>query len=248
MATGMYARRPSFVFGFHGADQAVALDILNGRTSFQHSNNSYDWLGQGVYFWENSLERARQYAEEDSRRRHSAIQEPFVLGAVIDLGECLDLLDQKCLDLVRIAYLRLRQVMADSGQPLPANRGFSSSDFDFKRRELDCAVIRYTHVLATEMGMRFDTVPRRLLGGRDALRRRRLPAAEPHPDRRHQPGVHQGCLPSEGGIVADRRSPPSRQLDRVGLTGLRPSALPHHRTCGFPHPVVEPSSLSDLMT
>ena len=158
MATGMYARRPSFVFGFHGADKGAALDILNGRTSFQHSNNSYDWLGQGVYFWENSLERARQYAEEDSRRRHSAIQEPFVLGAVIDLGECLDLLDQKCLDLVRIAYLRLRQVMADSGQPLPANRGFSSSDFDFKRRELDCAVIRYTHVLATEMGMRFDTV------------------------------------------------------------------------------------------
>ena len=27
--------------------------------------------------------------------------------------------------------------------------------------------------------------------------------------------------------------------DRVGLTGLRPSALPHHRTCGFPHPAVE---------
>ncbi len=28
--------------------------------------------------------------------------------------------------------------------------------------------------------------------------------------------------------------------DRVGLTGLRPSALPHHRTCGFPHPAVGP--------
>ncbi|MCU0836466.1 MAG: hypothetical protein MUC77_18845, partial [Chromatiaceae bacterium] len=32
--------------------------------------------------------------------------------------------------------------------------------------------------------------------------------------------------------------------DRVGLTGLRPSALPHHRTCGFPHPAVEPGGLS----
>jgi hypothetical protein len=32
--------------------------------------------------------------------------------------------------------------------------------------------------------------------------------------------------------------------DRVGPTGLRPSALPHHRTCGFPHPAVEPSGLS----
>jgi hypothetical protein len=154
----MYARRPSFVFGFHGTDKAVALDILNGRTSFQHSNNSYDWLGHGVYFWENSLERARQYAEEDSRRRHSAINEPFVLGAVIDLGECLDLLDQKYLDLVRASYLRLRADLALEGRRLPSNQGFAAGDFDFKRRELDCAVIRYTHQLGATQGMRFDTV------------------------------------------------------------------------------------------
>ena len=36
----------------------------------------------------------------------------------------------------------------------------------------------------------------------------------------------------------------NKAIDRVGLTGLRPSALPHHRTCGFPHPAVEPSGLS----
>ncbi len=28
-------------------------------------------------------------------------------------------------------------------------------------------------------------------------------------------------------------------IDRVELTGFRPSALPHHRTCGFPHTAVE---------
>jgi hypothetical protein len=28
-------------------------------------------------------------------------------------------------------------------------------------------------------------------------------------------------------------------VDRAALTGLRPSGLPHHRTCGFPHPAVE---------
>ena len=26
--------------------------------------------------------------------------------------------------------------------------------------------------------------------------------------------------------------------ERVGVTGLRPSPLPHHRTCGFPHPAI----------
>ena len=28
-------------------------------------------------------------------------------------------------------------------------------------------------------------------------------------------------------------------VDRVGSRGLRPVSLPHHRTCGFPHPAVE---------
>jgi len=31
--------------------------------------------------------------------------------------------------------------------------------------------------------------------------------------------------------------------DRVGCRGLRPGTLPHHRTCGFPHPAVERSCL-----
>ena len=33
------------------------------------------------------------------------------------------------------------------------------------------------------------------------------------------------------------------KADRLGVTGLRPSPLPHHRTCGFPHPAVEPCDL-----
>ena len=31
--------------------------------------------------------------------------------------------------------------------------------------------------------------------------------------------------------------------DRLGVTGLRPSPLPHHRTCGFPHPAVGTNGL-----
>ena len=30
--------------------------------------------------------------------------------------------------------------------------------------------------------------------------------------------------------------------DRVGSRRLRTVTLPHHRTCGFPHPAVEPGS------
>src|SRR5688500_6527559 len=30
-------------------------------------------------------------------------------------------------------------------------------------------------------------------------------------------------------------------IDRVGTVRLRSGSLPHHRTCGFPHPAVEPT-------
>ena len=32
--------------------------------------------------------------------------------------------------------------------------------------------------------------------------------------------------------------------DRVGPAGLRPQTLPHHRTCRFQHPAIEPSNYS----
>ena len=40
-----------------------------------------------------------------------------------------------------------------------------------------------------------------------------------------------------------RRSKAGRlTYDRVGSRRLRAVTLPHHRTCGFPHPAVEPGS------
>lgn len=72
----MYSTKPSLVYGFHGLDEAVALKILNQEDDFRHSTNDYDWLGTGVYFWENNLERARQYAVLDSKRANTGSQSP----------------------------------------------------------------------------------------------------------------------------------------------------------------------------
>jgi len=154
----MYNAKPSIIYGFHGTDRDIALKILNQQDNFYHSNNDYDWLGQGVYFWENNLERAKQYAEEDSKRSNSKIQNPFVLGAVIELGNCLDLLDQRYIDFLQYAFEQLKNDMCAEGKNLPKNGKFGKNDFDFKRRELDCAVIRYACTLAKKEGMPFDSV------------------------------------------------------------------------------------------
>jgi hypothetical protein len=154
----MYTSKPSFVYGFHGLDKHVALQILTQVKDFKHSNNHYDWLGNGVYFWENNYERAIQYAIEDSKRKNSKIKEPFVLGTIIDLGNCLDLLDQKHLDFLAVAYEDLKKSLEIENKTLPINSSFSENDFDFRKRELDCAVIRHAHQLAKDEKMNFDSV------------------------------------------------------------------------------------------
>lgn len=154
----MYSSKPAYVFGFHGLDETVGRAVLNNETQLKHSKNSYDWLGHGVYFWENSFERARQYAEESKARKDSTIQNPFVLGAIIDLGNCLDLLDKKCLDLLHSAYNELELTLTEAGEELPTNTSFGANDFDFKKRELDCAVIRYAIEIAADEGIYFDSV------------------------------------------------------------------------------------------
>jgi hypothetical protein len=163
----MYSSKPSYVFGFHGLDKDIAFDILTQKKEFKHSSNDHDWLANGVYFWENNLERAKQYAIEDMSRKDSKIKTPFVLGAIIDLGNCLDLLDQKNLDLLKIAYEELKKDLKQQKLPLPQNTSFGKSDFDFKRRELDCAVIRYAHKLANEHGVYFDSVRAAFIEGEE---------------------------------------------------------------------------------
>jgi hypothetical protein len=155
----MYTTKPAFVYGFHGIDREAAMNILTHKDQFIPSNNAYDWLGGGIYFWENNKERAHQYAIEDSLRKDTKIKEPFVLGATIDLGNCLDLLDQKYLDFLKFSYEEFSADAQLVGLDMPVNRKYYLGDFDFKKRELDCAVIRYAHELAVEYyGKSFDSV------------------------------------------------------------------------------------------
>jgi len=57
--------------------------------------------------------------------------------------------------------------------------------------------------------------------------------------------VGEWTVPPE--VVGDRVvvvTQTALSADRVGCRGLRPGTLPHHRTCGFPHPAVERSGPS----
>ena len=81
----MHRLSSCFVLGYHGCDTDVGEQLLAGE-AFQPSDNDYDWLGPGIYVWEANPRRGLEFATEAMRRRGSGISQPFVIGAVIDLG------------------------------------------------------------------------------------------------------------------------------------------------------------------
>ena len=41
--------------GFHGCDEDTAKRVILNKDNILASQNAYDWLGSGIYFWENDL-------------------------------------------------------------------------------------------------------------------------------------------------------------------------------------------------
>lgn len=118
------------VIGYHGCDEATAESVLRGG-ALSPSENAYDWLGRGVYFWEYGLDRAWRWAND---RRST----PAVVGAVIQLGNCFDLLDTRFTHMLsKLAPLYVRSIIS-SGGTVPRNKGD-----DMKGRYLDCALINW---------------------------------------------------------------------------------------------------------
>ena len=132
------------IIGYHGCDKAVAERVLAGKAWLQSSTNPYDWLGEGVYFWEHGPQRAYEWAIQQRRLDGANISTPSVLAAKINLGVCLDLLDTANTRLLGSWYAKFRAFMRQSGIPIPKNRDAAGSRRgDRLLRFRDCAVIDY---------------------------------------------------------------------------------------------------------
>lgn len=144
----MYTQKQQFIIGFHGCDKEIAEKVVNHQIDFKHSKNAYDWLGHGFYFWENNYDRALSFAEfcrDNKGFSKGKIKNPAVLGAVIDLGNCFDLLETKSIKMLELGYDNLKTSHIASKTPLPKNIKATNTDDDLVHRALDCAVIEAIH-------------------------------------------------------------------------------------------------------
>lgn len=84
----MPLHQPFQITGYHSCDRdLVGIPALNGKLNLNPSNNPWDWLGEGIYFWELNPGRALEYAIESvsgEQFNKIPIKTPFVLGTTLN--------------------------------------------------------------------------------------------------------------------------------------------------------------------
>jgi hypothetical protein len=140
----MYNTHPGLLIGFHGCDKSRQQELLVDFASMPVSEKPFDWLGHGMYFWENNAQRAFEWAK--AKQDKGGISEAAVIGAVIDLGYCCDLLDSAFIKMVALYYELLKIELKELGKDLPVNRDLKADTHGNKLlRDLDCATIEFMH-------------------------------------------------------------------------------------------------------
>jgi hypothetical protein len=122
--------------GYHGTRMSLAATILSD--GFMPSTNEYDWLGDGVYFFQDAPNRAREWAEE------CYAEDSVVIGAEIELRDCIDLIDTGWSEVLADVYDSYLEKLKSEGIPLPRQTTGA--------HRLDRAVLNYAVSVLNENG------------------------------------------------------------------------------------------------
>jgi hypothetical protein len=106
--------------------------------------NDYDWLGDGVYFFQEAPSRAWEWACS----RHG--DQAAVVGARIVLSNCMDFLDLEWARLLGRVYDEFLSMIRSSSTPMPTQTGGA--------HRLDREVINYAAYVLEAKGFRVDSV------------------------------------------------------------------------------------------
>ncbi len=166
----MYSTRSNLILGFHGCEKSEQEKLILSSNYIKKSDKSFDWLGHGMYFWENNPQRALLWAEQ--KKEAGTLKEPAVIGAVIDLGRCFDLLDSGNIELLKNCFDLFQSDSEKLDKPIPQNEDHPKvPGHDRVLRYLDCAVIEYTHsFLKTKGEEPFDSVRAAFIEGEPIYR------------------------------------------------------------------------------
>lgn len=123
------------IIGYHGTTAEIAERLANGEP-FTASENDDDWFGNGVYFWEYAPKQAWSWSTKFKRKK-----QPAVVGAIIRLGHCLDLLDPSNVSTLKQFHDDTLVRWRNSKVKIPQNGN--------QHKRLDCALFNLFYAQAT---------------------------------------------------------------------------------------------------
>jgi len=137
------------VRAFHGTTES-AVDTILGTGQFLPSENSHDWLGTGMYFWQDAPALAWYWAEGKARKQLN--ERPAVIGAVLRLSDCMDFLDAlRWEGPLQHVYEELKSAREAAGSSMPSQKIGQA-------HTLDCLVINQMIRLYSAHGVRIRCV------------------------------------------------------------------------------------------
>ena len=142
--------RQAIVVAYHGTSAEAAEAVK--QDGFHMSQNSYDWLGDGVYFFQDAPHRAWEWANS----HHP--DGPAVIRAELDLSYCMDLLDTAWNSVLADTHDAYIQLLKESGRIPPVQAGGA--------HPLDREVINYALGVLTLNGVEISCVRGAFVEGR----------------------------------------------------------------------------------
>jgi hypothetical protein len=130
------------VVAFHGTSRRTAETLVSG-VPFRQSENEGDWLGHGIYFWENAPQQAWTWAKQ----RHKS--EAAVVGALVRLGRCIDLFDPTNTQLLDDAHENYLNHCKEIGRETKSNVNAN--------KYLDCAIWNHLALSLQAVGQGFES-------------------------------------------------------------------------------------------
>lgn len=138
------------VLAYHGCDITTRDGFVRGEIKPRISSNHYDWLGDGLYFFEGDWNRALKLAQfshdhPDLLLTRKPIATPAVVGAVLEVDRWLDLTTQAGIADFTHAAQAVVSGSAARGSPLPTNKAAFDGDKDLLHRAFDKAACDMVH-------------------------------------------------------------------------------------------------------
>jgi len=130
------------ITGYHGTRLNYVEPIL--QDGFIISKNEYDWLGDGAYFFQDGFHLAKEWANK------LFVDNGVVIGAKIELDNCMDLVDSRWCDFLKKAHDELlAKLKAENMLPPRQSEG---------AHRLDRAVINYAIASLERRGHKIQSV------------------------------------------------------------------------------------------